>query len=374
MDRPRVVFHVPVYPPRKGGSATYFSTLIGMLREHADMIVVCLEDGELPEREWKDGVLVLRVLPDEYHSPALRRYSRVIPRSFSILRELRRNGPFILQAHSNGAYGFAASLFSRMFRVPMIKEVQDTSDPGWNLKLGKVSYWAACGNHVRERLASFSIPEERIKAFPIINPPCIGEYVKELRSEVKRPDDIIRFVYVGWLLNRVKGTDLLVEAFISACSERDDLELVIIGDGPDRGMLERMASGYPVKLLGELEHRDVVGWLLRSHVVVMASHEEAAGRAYIEGYAAGIPAIGTRVGGAPEVLKDGETGIMVEDGDVEGLKKAMLTLAGDRELRERLAEGGKRLLEELPSWEEITRWYLDAYETLRTDRMNARRS
>jgi len=207
----------------------------------------------------------------------------------------------------------------------MIKEVQDTSDEGWNLRCGNVKWWVSCGDHVKERLKGFKIPGGKIRSFKIVNSPEFVKQVDRLKKKVKKEKDSITMVYVGWLLNRVKGVDDLLKAFKLAYDERDDLRLVVIGDGPDREELEKMAKGYPIDFTGDLEPEDVARWYLRSHFTVMASHEEAAGRIYTEGYEAGIPAIGTNVGGTPEVLIYERTGILVEDGDINGFKPGSVT-------------------------------------------------
>lgn len=358
MEKPKLVVYAPVYPPRKGGSATYFSTLVELLKEQMDITIVCLEEDEMEEEEWINGVKVLRVLPDEYHSSPLKRYLKVLPRSLSVLSDLKKQGPFILQAHSNGIYGLSASLFSRIWNIPMIKEVQDTSDVGWNLRCGNVKWWVSCGDHVKERLKGFKIPGSKIRSFKIINPPDFVKHVDRLKKKVKKDKDPITMVYVGWLLNRVKGVDDLLKAFKLAYDERKDLCLVVIGDGPDREELENMAEGYPIEFTGDLEPEEVARWYLRSHFTVMASHEEAAGRIYTEGYEAGLPAIGTRVGGTPEVLIDGRTGILVEDGDTEGFRDAILKMVDDEKLRKDLGKNGKEFLSEIGTWEDIRDWYV----------------
>ncbi len=361
MGVPRVVILSPAYPPLRGGSATYFQTLIRSLDEKVSFTVISLEAKGSPIQEVLDGAKVKRALPDRRGVGAIPRYITVLPAVLSALNKERRIGPFILHAHSNGIYGYSASLFSRFFGIPMIKEVQDTSDKAFVLKAGKVHRWFATGDFVRRRLTSFGIPEDRIMTFPSINPPELKELASIAIKGRKESPARVRFVYFGWLMNRVKGVDVLLKAFRLASKELDGLELWIIGDGPDRKGLEELANGLPVRFLGSLQYNDLIATLAQCDVVVLASHEEANPRCIIEGYALGLPAIATDVGGVKEELLDGKTGILVKDNDVEALSKAMVKLASARELRERMGAEGKRLLGTLPTWEEVSERVLSEY-------------
>lgn len=361
MDVPRVVILSPAYPPLRGGSATYFQTLIRSLNEKVSFTVISLEAKGSPIEEVLEGAKVKRALPDRRGAGAIVRYITVIPAVISALNKERKKGPFIIHAHSNGIYGYSASLFSRFFGIPMIKEVQDTSDKAFVLRAGKVHRWFSTGYFVRKRLTSFGILEDWIVTFPSINPTELSELAsKAMKGRVEHPGKV-RFVYFGWLMNRVKGVDVLLKAFRLASKELDGLELWIIGDGPDRKGLEELANGLPVRFLGSLPYKDLVESLAQCDVVVLASHEEANPRCVIEGYELGLPTIATDVGGVNEELLDGKTGILVKDNDAEALSKAMVKLASDRELRERMGAEGKRLLGTLPTWEEVSKSVLSEY-------------
>lgn len=360
MGKPRVVIFTPVYPPRKGGSATYFGTLVEMLKDRVDYTVVTLKD------EVDDGgdVPILRVLPDKFSAPALERYLSVIPAAFSALKKVKRDGKFVMHIHSNGIYGFSASLFSRLNGIPLLKEVQDTSDSGWVLKAGKVHRWVAVGKYVEERLRSFGIDGGRIITFPTINPPDLVEIRKSLEGEFNRPDGRIRIVFIGWLMNRIKGVDILIRALERAYGKNDKLELVIIGDGPDRDMLGKMAGDLPIDFTGEILYTDIVKTLGSSHMLVLPSHEEANPRVILEAYEMGIPVIATDVGGVKEEVIDGKTGLLIPPGDVNALSDAMLKLADDTDLRDKMGAEGRKFLEELPSWTDLSDRILSEYQEM----------
>jgi glycosyltransferase involved in cell wall biosynthesis len=139
-----------------------------------------------------------------------------------------------------------------------------------------------------------------------------------------------RVVFVG-RLSPPKRTDLAIAAF-SALRERSPAaRLLIVGDGPDRPAIERQIAALglseDVQLLG---NRDDVPALLRSaRCLLLTSDYEGCPLTVIEAMAAGLPVIATSVGGVPELVKHGETGLLAPAGDAAGLAGALLTVLRD---------------------------------------------
>ena len=139
------------------------------------------------------------------------------------------------------------------------------------------------------------------------------------------------------LLERRKGIDVLLEA--SARLETPH-RLVIYGDGPLRAELEERAHdlGAPAEFPGFVT--DVEDRIAELDVFVLPSRGENLPIAILEAMAAALPVVATRVGGVPEVVVDGETGLLVEPEDTAGLAAALDRVAGDDELRQRLGRAG----------------------------------
>jgi glycosyltransferase involved in cell wall biosynthesis len=113
-----------------------------------------------------------------------------------------------------------------------------------------------------------------------------------------------------------KGFDLLVRAAALV-----DRPVVIVGDGPQRGELEALAAslGADVTFVGEVPPAALVDHYRRASVVVVPSRREGFGMVAAEAAACGRAVVGTRVGGVPEVVADGVSGLVVEPDDVEAL-------------------------------------------------------
>lgn len=111
-----------------------------------------------------------------------------------------------------------------------------------------------------------------------------------------------------------------VRAFAEVAAERDDVVLVLVGDGPVRSIvsaeIDQLGLAGRVVLTGV--RRDVLPLLSMFDVFVLTSHSEGLPRAVLEALAAGLPVVASRVGGIPEVVVDGDNGCLVEDEDVAG--------------------------------------------------------
>jgi glycosyltransferase involved in cell wall biosynthesis len=150
---------------------------------------------------------------------------------------------------------------------------------------------------------------------------------------------------VGWIgrMTGVKRTDDVLLAFRSLRERGVPARLCLVGDGPDRDHVERRAHDLGVMretlFLGYQE--DVAPYYAAFDAFVLPSGNEGTPVTTIEALAAGRPVVATRVGGVPDVVRDGEDGFLVDLGDVEELADRLATLAGDAELRERMGTAGR---------------------------------
>jgi glycogen synthase len=150
-----------------------------------------------------------------------------------------------------------------------------------------------------------------------------------------------RIGYVGRLAPQ-KRADLLVTAFGRM---RVPASLVVVGDGPDAALVHRLARESPaagrITLAGFVEHAAVPGVLAALDVLVLPSAYEEMGSVLTEAMASGLPVVASAVGGIPEVVRDGVTGLLVPPGDADALAAALDRLATDDALRARLAAGAR---------------------------------
>jgi N-acetyl-alpha-D-glucosaminyl L-malate synthase BshA len=121
-------------------------------------------------------------------------------------------------------------------------------------------------------------------------------------------------------------------------------QLVLIGDGPDRSAAEWLAHDLGiqarVRFLGKQERVNEL--LPLADILLMPSELESFGLAALEAMACKVPSVATRVGGVPELIDDGETGLLYNVGDVEGMATGVLNLLNDPARLAAMREAGRR--------------------------------
>ncbi len=157
-------------------------------------------------------------------------------------------------------------------------------------------------------------------------------------------------LFVGRLVRR-KGANDLIEAFRLLSMEMDNVELRIIGDGPERNNLVRLAQELRVSnkviFLGEMTGEQLYKNYADCTVFCMPSRTlrddiEGFGIVFLEAGVFGKPSIGTWSGGIPEAVLDKQTGLLVEEGNVTALKDALRTILSNKELARKMGENSRR--------------------------------
>jgi glycosyltransferase involved in cell wall biosynthesis len=167
----------------------------------------------------------------------------------------------------------------------------------------------------------------------------------ELPSEVGPEANPPEVLFAG-RLSPEKGVLELVEA-----AER--MKLVVAGDGPLRDRVPQALGFVPPAELDRL--------YARAAVVACPSRREGFGVACLEAMAHGRPVVASGVGGLLDLVVNGETGILVEPGNVPALRRALERLLADAALRRRMGEAGRRRAAERFSWDSVTTKTLDVY-------------
>lgn len=124
-----------------------------------------------------------------------------------------------------------------------------------------------------------------------------------------------------------KGIDLVIEALARL---PDRPPLVIAGDGPDRARLEALAArlGVEARFAGPIGDAALFELYRGARAFVLPSSREGFGLVYLEAMSFGLPCVAANAGGAPEVVRDGETGVIVPPGDVDAVAAAIRRVLG----------------------------------------------
>jgi N-acetyl-alpha-D-glucosaminyl L-malate synthase BshA len=190
----------------------------------------------------------------------------------------------------------------------------------------------AISDHLRERTReAFGIASEIEVIHNFVNCDVYvrkSELVATLRPQFAKPDEKL-FVHLSNFRPVKRVTDV-VEVFARVAKEMP-ARLMLIGDGPDRSSAEYLALKYDVRdRIHFMGKQDNVSELLPvADLMIMPSEMESFGLAALEAMACGVPPIGTRVGGVPELIHDGKNGLLFEIGDVDGMSAAAISLLRD---------------------------------------------
>lgn len=153
------------------------------------------------------------------------------------------------------------------------------------------------------------------------------------------------------------GIDTLIKAVAEVKKNIPGIQCWIIGDGPERDKLNELAAGPDIKFFGSVPYAEIPKYLHEADIFVRPSRSEGMGNSFVEALAAGIPIIGTPVGGITDIIEDGKTGLFARVDDPNDLADKIIQLFEDRELRERIVKNGQQIIEERFSWDGIAQKY-----------------
>jgi len=163
---------------------------------------------------------------------------------------------------------------------------------------------------------------------------------------------------------RRKDTGTLLRAMVRVVDALPNAELRIVGAGPELGRHRRLARDLgltdSVRFLGEMADRDALRReYAAADVFALPSLQEGFGIVFLEAMASRLPVVAARAGAAPEVVPDGEAGLMVPPGDPLTLAEAVTRLLGDPDLRARMGAAGRRRAESF-DWAPVAARFLEA--------------
>lgn len=286
------------------------------------------------------------VLASTGHAPGLKRV-------------MNRVGPSLIHAHFMADAAQIARA-ARRFNIPLIATAHgaDVTTTLENLaarsKAGKwyvdrrhelyddVALVIAVSDFISDCLVDLGVPSEKIRRH------YIGIDCDRFQPRFAATQRERAVLFVGRLVEK-KGCAYLIEAFGRLNRREDfDLELHIVGDGPERDHLERLASetGAKIRFLGFLNEDEVADRMARSLVFAAPSlrassgDTEGFGLVFTEAQACGTPVVGFKSGGVVEAVADGETGLLYNERDGVGLADGIYQLATQHDVWGRMSEAG----------------------------------
>lgn len=332
-------------------SETFLYTAMRSLRRYAaEVFAVTRENAaKFPS----DAVTALRELPLGALESLLYRATTYSPRQLAWAKRTA-----LLHAHfgQTGPYGLLAA---RRLGLPLVtsfygKDVAARTSsvrfvPNyWHLALlGPLLFrrgdrFLALSRHMRDALVAQGCPAEKIRVVRL------GVDLERFAGEPRPPRPGLRVLMVGREVEK-KGFDDGLRACARARAEGADLEVMFLGTGePGGAALRALAESLalPVRWLDPATR--VPAAMAEADAILVPSRtarsgdQEGTPTVICEGSAACLPVVATRHAGIPEQVDEGETGLLADERDVEGLAAHLVRLAGDPELRRALGAAGRK--------------------------------
>lgn len=268
-----------------------------------------------------------------------------------------------VMGYSTGMAGVAAWVLSVLLRVKLILRLPNVPENAYRFNAfgGNAFHYSARVN-LKTRVAR--LVSAMLLRFLVLR--CDRTYLmypNELQKFPKLqkiPSTVVhsftamsRIPYVGnsdgsvllmgspWFL---KGADILIRAFRKIESEFPDTKVHLLGHFPDEHLLREMiGDSRQIEILKPRPNMQALQVLTNCSIYVLCSRTDAAPRVVLEAMAAGKPVIGSRVGGVPYYIREGETGLIFESENVDELSEKLRLLLSSPELRARLGQNGQRI-------------------------------
>ncbi len=332
----RITILVSGLPPHYvGGTETQTDNMMRHLSKRGhEVTVVSRSVGDAPKKEKRYGVLIKRVRC--LNLPALRLASHVIS-SLWALKGLRKDTD-VLQCMMIRPNGFIGALAKKLFGYRYVTWLRSeykyfgraSGIPAWMAKyaLRNSDLILTQSPIIRDEVLE-DFPKKKVIAIPN------GIDLPKIRAKGNK------IVFVGNLTVR-KGVEYLLMALHQLKAEGIRLpEAILVGDGPERPKLEKVAKGLKVRFVGRKMPNEVKEYLKDGMIFVLPSRigrGEGMPNVILEAMSMGLPVISTRIAGIPDMIKPGYTGFLAKPSNSEELAKYLRELITDVRLRKRMSE------------------------------------
>ncbi len=331
--------------------------------------VLCLEHpGELAEEVRKTGAEVISL----HRKPGLMRLSEAI----HLRTILKRIAPDVIHCHQMAAALYVGTT-ARTLRIPAILHTEHGNHDysNWRQRLlATIAFRTpdkiyCVSRSIANNLVKYRLVAENYLTVQVNGIPLPTE--KELRpatptrKQLGIDEQTIVYGTVGRLA-RVKRQERLLRAVATLAKQDRKVHLILVGDGPQHDELEQISTELDINHLVHFAgfQLDPLPWIALLDIFVLTSDSEGMPMALLEAWAAKKPVVVTAVGGLPELVTEGETGLLTPPGDQEQLVKTLDSLATSPEQRNHLGNGGYSLVVEKYSAKKIAGTYRNGYLSL----------
>lgn len=389
-EKPRILIFSLAYLPFMGGAEYEIREVTDRLGGRFDFDMVTYRfDSSWPKEEKIGNINIFRVgrgkNSKEYYGRPLAKILFVFQAVIKAAR-LHRKHHYCLTWAMMAAYAGVVGLFFKWLRpkIPFLLTLEEGDSeehilnrvglfyPLWSQIFKKADYVQAESNF----LAGFGRRHGAKAPVEVIpNGVDVSRFTQEFPAEESAklrqqlnifPED--KVVITTSRLVPKNAIDVLIKSIAEVRLKFPNLKCLILGIGKDEQTLKDLQKNLGLEkeiiFAGEIPHREIPRYLKIVDIFVRASRSEGMGNSFIEAMAAGLPIIGTDVGGIPDFLHERETGLFVKVDDHKDLAQKILLLLRDESLRQKLIRQGKDLAINHYSWDKIAQRLGEVFSNL----------
>ena len=343
------------FPPDLiGGAELQSQQIAGELAQRGHHVTVFTRRYHgRPYQEWRDGYLIRR--RNELPVSGV----RMVWDTFPALRDIgwHRPRPQVLLCYQTSNSGLIGVFAQSLLGIPTVVSIRGNRE--YRIRGSRVSRLMVPAVYRRAQFLIVQSPHLVEDLHAQLRLGGEADLSEQLKSKVRvipngiRPLRGIRstgnkVVYVGRLIKNKGVADLLL-----ATKELPGQEVLIVGDGPDRGRLEKLAQGMRVVFAGQVAPSSVIDYLQQARVLVLPSQlGDGLPNVILEAMACGVPVVATRTAGIPDVVRHEQTGFLFEMGDTQQMAMYIDSIMKDDGLWQRMGDRSLEVVQAY-SWDVI---------------------
>ncbi|HVZ10822.1 MAG TPA: glycosyltransferase family 4 protein [Candidatus Paceibacterota bacterium] len=362
----QILLFATSYLPLTGGAELALKNITDRLPDFSFDLITGRYDLTIPARERIGNVNVFRI------GGRLAGFNFLLPKLFfpiagflkgrEFLKEKKYDLIWVIQASQAAGALWLLKVFGYV-KQPVILNIQEGKNlhtQPWLTRLARrlilqsVDYFTVISMYLKRALLVRGIAENRIALIPN------GVDMERFGSLSVHPRQH-SIITVSRLVGKNAVADIIEAVAVLKRKQKIHASLTVIGDGELKPVLLKQGRNLglegQIQWLGTMSHNELPKYLAEAAVFVRPSETEGLGTAFLEAMAAGVPIIGTPVGGIPDFLKDRETGLICRVHDPEDLARSIGELFSDSALRARLVANARALIQERYTWDTIARQY-----------------
>lgn len=343
------------------------------------------EYAMIAQKEDMGGILVhhpryIRLPGKWFHGISC--YTRYYGISALINSMMKDFQPHVLQAYTATPSGYVGLLIKKRHNIPLACSCRGgdiNTSPAYNKQTFRLTKSVLSqADQVTTVSAALKIAAETIarprKDIKVIYNGCNTEAFttnKEARMRIRQKIGISLeqkvIMFIGHLY-RAKGVLELAHAFVKLHSKHPDSWLVFVGKGPAFNTITEIATSNSLLarffFAGQMKHEEIPDWLNAADIFVLPTYAEGLPNVVLEAMSCRLPIVATKVGGIPEVVADGNSGILIEPMNINQLVTAIDQLLSSNYLRENMGMRGRKIVKEKFSWRGSSSALRAVYEEL----------